>query len=784
MHRRRSPIAAVVFAGNVAFRQASAFLTQATADIVPYFNHSLPLRRALYAALLLAAGTPAFAAEDAPACPIGMFVCKKPAADWSLCAKNDLLDFYVADLPTTGDRKAADTEVKGSQSRSTDGEHYTLDGDASIRQLDQLIRADRFTYAQTTTQWTAEGNVRYQDRDMLMSARDGSGTTTPGNGTLNGVRYQLLSSRGNGRADVVVMQGDEHAQLTHTTFSTCPLDSPGWQFTARDMQLDQGSGVGTARDMTFRVGDVPVFWLPYATFPLDDRRKSGFLFPDFGYNNRRGFDFTIPYYLNLAPNYDATLTPRLMTQRGLMLGGEFRYLFDHSRGDVELNWLADDREQGGRRSLFHWENTTTFSANWGAAVNINSASDDRYFEDFGRSLNIASTSLLASSAYLIGQGTWWNASVGGDEYQITDPTLPGAAEPYRRLPRASFIAEQNVFGGLDAGFKSEFVAFTKDDALEGQRLDLYPYIAYPVETSAFFIRPEIGFRYTSYHLDRENDKSPDRGVPIASIDAGLHFERDLSIAGDGYTQTLEPRLYYLRVPYRDQDNLPVFDTQETPFSFGQLFRSNRFIGADRQMDANNLTLALTSRLIDDSSGQERVSASFGQIRYFGDQRVQLPARPPTDYAGSTYVGELDVRINDRWRATFANQWNPNTDRTDLSSIGVQNRFGSDGVVNFSYRFRRDFLEQVDGSLLVPLSAAWRLIARWNYSLRDDTTLEAFAGFEHDSCCVAWRVLGRRYVNTIEGDATNALYVEVEFKGVGSLGQKTGDFLRRAILGYQ
>ncbi len=749
------------------------------------FFPAVPVRRALCAAVVLGLAAPAWAA-DAPAhaCPLGTFVCAKPSVDFSMCPKNDLLDFYVADLPTEGDRAAADTQVHADRSRSTDGETYELDGDASIRQLDQLIRADRFTYEQTSTRWTATGNVRYQDRDMLMSAHDGSGTTTPSQGTLNGVRYQLLSSRGNGRAEVAVMRDADHADLTGTTFSTCPLDTPGWTFAAREMQLDQAEGVGKARDMTFRVGDVPIFWLPYATFPLDDRRKSGFLFPDFSYGDTRGLDITAPYYLNLAPNYDATLTPRLMTYRGLMLGGEFRYLFDHSRGMVELNLLPDDRESGGRRSLFHWDNSTRIDGTWGFSANINHASDDRYFEDFGRSLNIAATSLLPSSAYLTGNGTWWSASIGGDEYQVTDPTLPGSAAPYRRLPRLTFDAEQRFGSMFDAGVKSELVSFSREESLEGRRLDLYPYIALPIERAAWFVRPELGYRYTGYDLDRDTNDSPHRAVPIASLDAGMIFERDVSLFGNGYTQTLEPRAYYLRVPYRDQDDLPVFDTQDVPFTFGQLFRPNRFVGADRQMDANNLTLALTSRLLDAADGRERVSASFGQIRYFDEQRVQLPGRPPTDYNGSTYVGEVDFRFNDRWRATFSNQWNPNTDRTDLSAIGLQNRFGSEGVFNFSYRFRRDFLEQLDSSVLVPLSPSWRLIARWNFSLLEDKTLEAFAGFEHESCCVAWRVLGRRYVHNIEGDATNAIYFEVEFKGVGAFGQKAGDFLRRSVTGYR
>ncbi len=743
-----------------------------------------PRRRAIAAAILMILVAPAWAASESPSCPIGTLLCKKPVVDWSLCRKNDLLDFYVADLPTEGERTLADTDIKGQQTNSSDGENYVLEGNASIQQLDQLIRADRFTYSRTSTQWSAQGNVRYQDRDMLLSASEAKGTTDPNQATISQVRYQLLSSRGNGRAASAVLADKDHAKLDQATFSTCTLDSPGWEFRADDIELDQANGIGRAHDVTFRVGDVPVFWLPYASFPLDDRRKSGFLFPTIGYSNQRGFDITAPYYLNLAPNYDATLTPRLMTQRGAMLGGQFRYLTDSSRGTVEAEWLPNDRDTDSRRSLFHWDDATRFNANWGATVDLNHVSDDRYFEDFGRSLNIAATTLLPSSAYFRGQGSWWKASFGGDEYQITDPTLPNSVEPYRRLPRATFDAEHNLFGDLDAGLKSEYVSFSKEDAVEARRLDLYPYLAYPMEAAAWFVRPELGFRYTSYQIDRDLDKSPHRGTPIASLDAGLRFERALSFAGDGYTQTLEPRVYYLRVPYRDQDNLPLFDTQEVPFSFGQLFRSNRFVGADRQMDANNLTVAVTSRLIEDSSGTERVSASLGQIRYFNDQRVQLPGRADTSFNGSTYVGELDLRISDRWRATFSNQWNPNTDQTDLSAVGIQNRFGNEGVFNLSYRFRRNLLEQADASLLIPLNPTWRLVGRWNYSMFDRKTLEAFAGIEHDSCCVAWRLLARRYVHNIERDTSNALYFEVEFKGVGSIGQKTGDFLRRAILGYQ
>ncbi len=719
-----------------------------------------------------------------PGCPIGLARCPEKPPDFSMCKRNDLFDFYISGLPTSGDRNAAETDFHANTIRSRDRTSTIFTGDAEILRLDQLLRADTISYDSETTRYEADGNVRYQDRSMLLSADNAQGSTEPQKGTLTNARYQLLSSRGNGHAASVDVSDADHAKLTQPTFSTCNLGDPQWEIRAGDMQLDQAEGIGRAHDVTFRIGDVPVFWLPYARFPLDDRRVTGFLFPSVGYSNNRGFDVTTPYYLNLAPNYDATLYPRYMSERGLMLGGEFRYLVPGSSGSVEFTGLLNDRKSHRDRGSFRWQDWTRFSQNWGATVNLNRVSDDHYFEDFGRGLYDSATSLLPSSAYLNGRGTWWTARVGGDAYQVTDPTLPNSVEPYRRLPRATFNGNQNLLGGLQGGIDSEFVAFSKDSALDGQRLDLYPYLAYPLETASYFVRPQLGYRYTTYALDRDDRSSPTRGVPIFSVDAGLSFERSMALGSRGFTQTLEPRIYYLRVPYRNQEDLPVFDTQEIPFSFGELFRSNRFVGADRQMDANNLTLALTSRLLEDATGEERVSASIGQIRYFDDQRVQLPNRSTTNFSGSTYAAGLDLHLSQRWRLTLDQQWNPNTDRTDLASIGLQNRFGSDGVVNLAYRFRRDLLEYVDASILLPIAPGWRLIARENYSLRDRATLEGFIGIEHDTCCIAWRVMARHWVRNTQGESDNALYFEVEFKGIGSFGRKSGDFLRRGILGYQ
>ncbi|MFO1506041.1 MAG: LPS assembly protein LptD [Lysobacterales bacterium] len=742
-------------------------------------------------------------------CPIGVLKCPKPKLDWSTCRRNALLDFYVPGLPVEGDRESTPADASATQVKTLDKDRYVLEGDAQLERLDQLLRADTLTYDDATTDYSATGHVRYQDRGLLASADAAHGRTEPEQANLTGVNYQLLTSRGNGKAATANVTDPDHGDLTDATYSTCDPGDHTWELRADTIHLDQDEGVGRARDVTFALGGVPVFWLPYLRFPLTDERESGFLAPDIGYSNRRGFEFELPYYLNLAPNYDATIYPRLMTDRGLMLGGEFRYATESSTGSFVASILPDDHRADDESAEFgtlvpsdrwsyQWKDTTAWSQNWGASVDINHVSDDHYFEDFGHSLTRAATSMLPASAYIVGRGTWWTAAIGGDSYQITDPTLPSAYLPYRRLPRVTFNADAPVAGELEAGLDSEYVAFTKDDKPEGQRLDLFPYLTLPIETAAYFLRPKLGYRFTTYDLDASTlggspaltRTRPDRGLPIFSLDTGLVFDRSLTLGGEAMTQTLEPRAYYLWVPYRDQTDLPVFDTQSIPFSFSELFRSNRYIGADRQMDANNLSLALTSRLLSDSTGDEIVSASIGQIRYFSDQRVQLPGAPPTDYAGSTYAGELDLHLGANWRVTLDQQWNPNTDQIDLSTFTVQNRFGDGGLVNFSYRYRRNLIDQVDVSALVPITPKWRLIARDNFAIhdpvtkRDHETLERFIGVEHDTCCLTWRVLARRYIHDIQGDADSALYFEIEFKGIGAIGQASDNFLRRGILGFQ
>jgi LPS-assembly protein len=731
-------------------------------------------RHALALALLATVGAPR-AADRAPS-----------EEDWSLCGGNSLLEFYVPELTAaTTPRAEAPADLSAASISVVEKTKYHLEGDAVVTRADQRIAAQRLDYDSDTGTAIAQGEVRYQDAQLLLAADRAESALDADTAKLDQVRYQLIAARGNGTASQATLTGKDRTDLSAVTFSTCNPGQRDWELSAREMHLDHESGRGTARGMRLKFKGVPLLALPYATFPIDDRRRSGFLYPSIGGSNNGGFDFAVPYYLNLAPNYDATLVPRVIAQRGFMLGGEFRYLFGAHRGSVEGTFLPNDREfDDNNRHSYRFRHWGGLGAHFFVAADIARVSDERYFEDFGDSLAATATSLLPSSAYLTGRGEWWTMSFGGDSFQVTDPLLAPSAEPYRRLPRFTYTADVPVHEHMHVGVRSELVAFDKDDALDGRRYDIEPYVAFPFERAAGFVRPELAWRNTRYDLDRALDDTPSRSTPIASVDAGLFFDRHVDFGGRALRQTLEPRLYYLRVPYRDQGDLPIFDTQELTFGFAELFRTNRFSGADRQMDANNLTVALTSRLLDDGNGQELLRASIGQIRYFDEQRVQLPGLPATDFSGSAYAAELDLSLPGRWQLGVAQQYDPESDHTQLSAVRIQRMFGERGVANLTYRYRRGQLEQLDGSTALPINDRVRLIARWNYSLFDERTLEALGGLEFDSCCYAFRILGRHYVRNVEGDTANALFFELELKGLGSLGRRSEDFLRRAILGYR
>ncbi|MCG6118194.1 MAG: LPS assembly protein LptD [Aquimonas sp.] len=699
--------------------------------------------------------------------------------------------FFLPGLPQTGDRNAAPVDISARRFSVDGAGGYLLEDQAELIRLDQRLLAPQLLYRVDLQTYEAEQGLSYQDRMLLVEAERARGDLGADRSELEALRYRLVAQRGNGEARRARVEGDV-SSLDDVTYSTCEPEQLAWLFRAERIDLDTAEGVGYARNARVELGGVPVFYFPYVSFPIDERRRSGFLYPGVSSGNSNGLDIRLPYYLNLAPNYDATLNLRSLGRRGLMFGGEFRYLGRSFDGILEADWLPNDRVSDRDRGAFRYRHGGRLSDTWLLRADLNHVSDDRYFEDFGDSLTSISTTLLESLVGVYGRGDTWQASAVLRDFQLVDPLIPNSAAPFQQLPQLRYSIARPLAGGLQAGGRAEAVAFGHSDRDAGQRYDFYPWLRWPVERAWGFLRPELGLRHTRYQLERGfldalPERSPERSLPIVSVDAGLLFERPAKLFGQALNQTLEPRLYYLRVPFEDQSNLPLFDTQELSFSFAQLFRPNRFTGADRQADANQLTLALGSRFFDTGDGRERFAVSAGQVRYFDAPRVGLDGmQPDGERRASPFVGEVAMNFNRRFSAGIGSQWDPDERRTDLSAIRAQYRGDEGAVANIGYRFRRTSgtpVEQVDASWLAPIGPNWRLLGRWNYSIADRRTIEAFAGLQWESCCLAVRVLGRHYVRNREGEKNNALFLEVELKGLGRFGRDSEELLQRAILGY-
>lgn len=724
---------------------------------------------------------------------------------WLLCANPSTIPWFTEASRTTADRESAPTDISADTLDVKKTESTVFSGNVELTRADQWLHTEKVTFSHESEQFVTEGQVRYQDRSVRLTAESASGDQKNDTLRMGQVHYQFNEELGNGTAGTAVMRGPVGV-LTNATYSTCPPTQRQWEFSASRISVNNETATGVARNVTLRLGGIPVLWLPVISFPTDDKRRSGLLAPTLGRDDRNGLDLKFPIYMNLAPNYDATLTPRWLSKRGLMLGGEFRYLTERSKGRFDGTWLPDDDLTGDDRSFLSWEHYTTLNRHWFVSADLNNVSDKFYLSDFGDSIDATSISLVNSNVGIYGRGKYWSASLSAESWQIASPLLLDGEEPYRRLPRLQGSANKPLSRWVEAGLDFEAVRFSHDSldpdnpANEtrydgGNRVDFRPYLRLQFGGNAWFVTPQLAWRYTAYRsldgLPVDDGAASDvtRSLPIASLDAGAYFERNLSWRGHDYVQTLEPRLFYLYVPYRDQSTLPIFDTRELTFGWTSLFRDNRFGGADRQADANQLALALTTRILSAADGRERLSAGIGRITYFDQPRVKLLGSEP-DYSdnGSAWIATVDLSVSDWWSLGMTHQWDPDDRRTDLSSVHTQLRLHHGTIVNAAYRYRRSSLnqpplEQTDLSFVIPVNANWNLYGRWNYSLHDNQTIEALAGLEWKSCCVAVRLVGRQYIRSFDSRQNLGVYLEIELNGIGSFGRDTARLLDNAILGY-
>jgi LPS-assembly protein len=709
------------------------------------------------------------------------------AGDWLLCGAGLAIPEYPADAVALDPTNPDATQLGADAAELESGGSSVLTGNVFVRDIEQLLRADRVRYDQSNETIEATGNLRYW-RDAGYATADRAKVSFDTDIIeMDQGTYLSLDGHMRTEAGFLKITGSELIEIETGRYTTCNPDDEAWHLEAKSIDLDRVRQWGEARDVTVHFMDVPIFYSPYLTFPLDDARKTGFLVPNFRLSGDAGTEVVVPYYFNLAPNRDATLAARLTSERGIGVVGEYRYLTPWGGGELDAELFPHDPEEDDTRALLKFRHQGEFAPRWDLELQYDRASDRQYFEHFGNSLSVSSTTHLRQRANVGYRGDNWNARVRVESYQTIDPTIPGADRPYKRLPQVlirSRIPERNFRINFDAD--AEYVNFDRRDSVTGHRIDIRPSVSYPMRWNSGFFLPKATLQYTAYDLDDRPagaSDDPDRLLPTISVDTGLFFERPIHIGGSGFTQTLEPRLYYLAVPFDDQRDLPVFDTGELTFSFAQLFRENRFNGTDRLGDAHQLTMALASRLLSSDSGREVLRASVGQILYFRDRVVTLPDVERATTNTSDFVAELSAELGPSWSALAGFQWDPDNDRTDRNVFSLRYQPSSDRVLNLSYRFIRDAVEQVDLSTRWPWSNHVSLVGRLNYSLDAGSLVEGFAGVEYDSCCWAMRAVARRYLTNTDGDYNNALFLQFELKGLAGIGKKAEAFLQRSIPGY-
>ena len=682
----------------------------------------------------------------------------------------------------TGDPGVIEFQVGEIEAQFGDSPTASMSGGVMLRRGDRLAGADSAEYDPVQQALHLTGNVRYEDPGSMVISDSAEFGYISGRIRFEGAEFQL-GERGRGEAGVLEINQAGRLELAEVGYTTCPPESEDWIIEADDIELDSSTGVGKARDVKLRFKGVPILWAPFMSFPITDARKSGILTPEIGSTGRSGNEISLPYYWNIAENYDATFTPRLLTDRGLQMGAEGRYLFRKSDGIAIVEYLPNDSKFNDNRHMVSFNHRTLFNSGWRNLIDFSEVSDNQYYEDLGGSLSNSSITHLNRSALLDYYGEHWSMLAMFQDYQTIDEAIAPTDEPYRRLPqiRVSGFWPEGALG-LDFGFNSELVNFDRDVGDRGWRLNVVPGIALPIERPGWFLKPGVKLDYTQYDLENRApglDTEPNRTLPISSVDMGLNFERLMN--GSGRVQTIEPRLLYVHVPFREQSDLPVFDTILPDLNLVQLYRENRYLGVDRITDTDQLSIGVTTRIMETDSGRELMSATIGQALYLSGQTVTLPGQSAAVGDSSDYIAELRFLIYKNMNFDIGHQWSDAG--TTKSEARLQYRPAGNKILNLAYRFRQGSLEQGDISWSWPLAQSWNFVGRYNFSLRDNEVLEQFYGLEYESCCWGLRLVGRRYISTRDGTQDSSIGLQLVLKGMMSVGTAADKLLERGILGY-
>ena len=713
------------------------------------------------------------------------------------------------DVPPT----EADLEVSADDSEVTEGTLF-FSGNVRVQQGYRFVTADEVQIDRQNETAVASGQVTLREPGIVLTGAKIRYDSISERADLTDAQYVLHTRQLSGTAQALTRQANGDIDITEGAMTFCAPDDPSWVLQASEITIDPDRGEGQAWGAKLRVAGVPVFYLPWVRFPVDSRRKTGLLFPDLGSDSRGGIDMTQPIYFNLAPNYDALYRPRHIEERGLLHQAQGRWLSE-SIGYWEASggWIGDDSKYqddnpniDSDRWLIHTEHKGQFGAAWRTKINFNRVSDPEYVKDIENNrLSAQRQTALQQLGRVDWLGETWQVRVDVEQFQSLADDI---RNDYQKMPQitASYRGGQEWLG-VEPIFTTQLSHFESDSVrVTGQRLYTEAGLTMPQRWVSGFFTPTVKYRSVSYELDDFpllDETSPDAGAMMASLDGGLIFERQTTLGGTSMTQTLEPRAYYLYSEYEQQTGHPDFDSAELTFSYNQLYRDTRFSGHDRIDDANQLSLGVTTRFINNKTGNETLSASVGQIYYLRDREVRLnPFDPDLGEHTSAIAAELIWSPSSKWQLRSSLLYDTNQNTFDAAYAQASFKPAAHTIFNVGYTLRepppslvdRPVTEQANASLYFPINDTWSVFGAYEYSLEASEVVESMAGFEYDDCCWRVRLLYMRYVDTLVGDIVDfndpnleresSFQIQVVLKGMGGFGGRVDELLSDMIRGFQ
>jgi LPS-assembly protein len=694
--------------------------------------------------------------------------------------------------------------IEGGQVQGHQDAEMEATGDVRLRRRGQAVHADWLRYDKPTGEVAAEGNVHVEQGADVVEGTRFRYNLESDLGFMESPRYTLHSSPAvagqqqlfreadaRGTAEQLLFEGPHQYRAQRTDYTACAPGNNDWYLRAADLEIDKERDVGIARDASIVFLGTPIFYSPYLSFSLHQGRKSGFITPHYGNTNTGGTEFTVPYYWNIAPNRDYTVSPRVMSRRGVQIGNEFRYLESTYLGEARADILPEDNARDGlQRWAYDVRHDHTLPSGWFGALKLQRVSDANYFTDLSTQIAVTSQVQLPSDVTLGRTGAWGSAGSYGlsalvQRWQTlqVDPLAP-VTPPYSRLPQLALSAARQDVLYSDIDFYGQYVGFDHPTQVSGKRSLVYPSISVPLQTPYAYVTPKLGVNATYYSIGQNagNYYDQTRTLPIFSTDTGMIFERPTAIGGVPHLQTLEPRLYYVYIPFRDQTGIPVFDSAQQDINFASIYSENQFSGWDRINDANQITFGITSRFIGTETGAERLRVGLAQRYYFDTQRVTLPGAPARTSSNSDLLAALSGAVAPGWTAEAGWQYSTNSSETQKFNVGTRYLPRQGQVLNLSYRDTLNVLRQTDVSMQWPAGRGWTGLARYNYSLLDNRMIEGLVGAEYNGDCWVLRLVAHRFATTTQQTSTS-FFVQLELNGVSRIGSNPMETLRRNIGGY-